>query len=215
MCRGEGTLATGRTFGPGYGVSDGATSSVMRGPTRRFATVLFLDIVGSTPIAEELGDEAWRSLLGRFRAVVRREVKRSEGHEVDTAGDGFFATFPHSTAGLEAARAIVEAVQDVGVDVRVGLHAGEVESDAKHVSGVTVHIGARVMALAGPAQILVTSTVRDMERGGSTTFADAGEHALKGIEGTWRLFSLVDAAGQAPPAPLILTSPMSAVARSE
>jgi class 3 adenylate cyclase len=171
-------------------------------PTRRFATVLFLDIVGSTPIADELGDEGWRSLLARFRNLVRAQLKRHGGHEVDTAGDGFFATFAEPMTALRAARGIADAVQEVGLDVRIGLHAGDVEMSGKHVSGMTVHIGARVMSLASPAQILVTSTLRDMERGADVAFAEAGERALKGVEGTWRLFSVTEVQTEKPPAPL-------------
>jgi class 3 adenylate cyclase len=171
-------------------------------PTRRFATVLFLDIVGSTLIADELGDEGWRSLLARFRSLVRAQLKRHGGREVDTAGDGFFVTFAEPMTALRAARAIADVVQEVGLDVRIGLHAGDVEMSGKHVSGITVHIGARVMSLAGPAQILVTSTVRDMERGADVAFAETHERELKGVEGTWRLFSVTEVQAERPPVPL-------------
>jgi hypothetical protein len=159
----------------------------MPAPARRLATVLFLDIVSSTTIADELGDESWRTLLGRFRRAVRGQLKRHGGREVDTAGDGFFATFPQPLAAIEAAEAITASVHELGLDVRVGIHAGEVELSDGHVSGMTVHIGARAMASAGAAEIVVTSTVRDMEVGSPVRFEDAGEHDLKGV-GRWHLY---------------------------
>jgi class 3 adenylate cyclase len=162
----------------------------MRGPTRRFATVLFLDIVGSTAIAGALGDEGWRRLLGRFRSTVRTELRRNGGHEVDTAGDGFFATFTDPLPAIRAAAAIAEAVHTVGVDVRMGIHAGEIEVEGRRVAGINVHIAARAMALAGPAQIVVTRTVRDIEHGSPVVFADAGVHELKGVGGDWQLYAV-------------------------
>jgi hypothetical protein len=160
----------------------------MPAPTRQLETVLFLDIVGSTTIADELGDEAWRSLLARFRRAVRAELKRQGGREVDTAGDSFFATFPQPLAAIEAADAIMASVHGLGLDVRVGIHTGEVELSDGHVSGMTVHIGARAMASAGSAEIVVTGTVRDMEVGSAVSFEDAGEHELKGVTGRWHLY---------------------------
>ncbi len=150
--------------------------------------MLFLDIVGSTTIADEVGDEAWRTLLARFRRAVRAELKRHGGREVDTAGDGFFATFPQPLAAIDAADAITTSVHELGLDVRVGIHTGEVELSDGHVSGMTVHIGARAMALADAAQVVVTSTVRDMEVGSPVRFEDAGEHELKGVAGRWHLY---------------------------
>jgi class 3 adenylate cyclase len=174
----------------------------MPAPTRRFATVLFLDIVGSTTIAEELGDDGWRRLLARFRAIVRRELKRHDGHEVDTAGDGFFATFAHPLPAIRAAVAIAEAVQEAGLDVREGIHAGEVEVEGNHVAGMNVHIGARVMAAAAPAQVLVTRTVSDIEHGSPVVLTDAGMHDLKGVEGAWHLYALAEVDERPVPAPL-------------
>jgi len=157
---------------------------------RRFATVLFIDIVGSTALATELGDARWRELLTRFRKVVRRDLKRYGGSEQDTSGDGFFATFSQPAQALRAAAAIAAAVQEVGLDVRGGVHAGECEEIDGRLGGIAVHVGARVMALAGPAQVLMTSTVKDLVAGSGASFEDRGLHELKGVEGTRQVFAL-------------------------
>ena len=156
---------------------------------RRLATVLFLDIVGSTHIASDLGDRRWRELLTRFRRTVRAQLKRFHGHEEDTAGDGVFATFPQPANALRAAEAIVEAVHEHGLDVRCGLHFGEAEVVEGKLGGIAVHIGARVMSVAGPAEILVTSTIRDLVAGAGVEFDDLSMHELKGVPGTWQLFA--------------------------
>ena len=171
-------------------------------PGRRLATILFLDIVGSTQIAAELGDRRWRELLGRFREVVRSELKRHHGHEEDTAGDGFFATFSQPAQALRAAVAIVRAVQEIGLDVRCGLHFGESETIEGHLGGIAVHIGARIMALGGAADVLVTSTVRDLVAGGDTQWEDRGSHELKGVPGSWQVWRLEKLDVSALPAPL-------------
>ena len=152
---------------------------------RRLLTVLFLDIVGSTALAHELGDARWRVVLTNFRAAVRRELKRYGGREQGTEGDSFFATFAEPAQALRAAAAIAAAVQDVGLDVRSGVHTGEVEELDRGLGGIGVHIGARVTALAGPAQVMVTSTVKELVAGSGAVFEDAGEHELKGVEGRW------------------------------
>jgi hypothetical protein len=157
---------------------------------RRLATVLFLDIVGSTALATSLGDARWRELLTRFRRVVRAELKRHGGREQDTAGDGFFATFSEPAPALEAAAAIVHAVQQLGVDVRCGVHTGECELIDGKLGGIAVHIGSRVMALAGPAEVLVTGTVKDLVAGSGARFEDRGTHELKGVEGAWHVDAL-------------------------
>ncbi|HYQ10008.1 MAG TPA: adenylate/guanylate cyclase domain-containing protein, partial [Gaiellaceae bacterium] len=132
---------------------------------RRLATVLFVDIVGSTALASELGDARWRELLTRFRRIVRDELKRNGGREQDTAGDGFFATFGEPARALACAAAIVIEVQQLGVDVRAGVHTGECEEIDGKLGGIAVHIGSRIMALAGPAEVLTTGTVRDLVAG--------------------------------------------------
>jgi class 3 adenylate cyclase len=157
---------------------------------RRLATVLFLDIVGSTALASELGDARWRELLMRFRRIVREELKRHGGHEQDTAGDGFFATFAEPARALSGAAAIVVAVQQLGIDVRAGVHTGECEEMDGKLGGIAVHIGSRIMALAGPAEVLTTGTVKDLVGGSGARFEDRGTHELKGVEGSRQVFSL-------------------------
>jgi streptogramin lyase len=164
--------------------------------------VLFLDIVGSTTIASDLDDARWRELLGRFLRTVRAELHRHGGREEDTAGDGVFATFPQPEQGVQAAGAIVVAVQRLGIDVRCGLHFGECEVHDGKLVGLAVHIGARVMSLAGAAEILVTSTVKDLVTGSGIGFEDLSAHELKGVPGTWQIFA-VRRFGSAPaPRPL-------------
>lgn len=152
---------------------------------RRLMTVLFLDIVGSTALAHELGDARWRVVLTSFRAAVRQELKRYGGREQGTEGDSFFATFAEPAQALRAAAAIAGAVQHVGLDVRIGVHTGEVEELDGTLGGIAVHIGARVCALAGAAQVMVTSTVKELVAGSGALFDDAGEHELKGVDGLW------------------------------
>ncbi len=172
---------------------------------RRLLTVLFLDIVGSTALAHELGDARWRVVLTSFRAAVRHELKRHGGREQGTEGDSFFATFAEPAQALRAAAAIVAAVQDVGLDVRSGVHTGEIEELDGTLGGIAVHIGARVTALAGPAEIMVTSTVKELVAGSGAVFEDAGEHELKGVEGLWHthLLRSIDVVVPPPLAPEI------------
>jgi class 3 adenylate cyclase len=159
---------------------------------RVLATVLFTDIVGSTDLAARLGDSVWRELLARHHAIVRRELARFQGRELDTAGDGFFATFEGPAKAVLAAAALREPLRAVGIDVRAGLHTGECEvSDGKLV-GIAVSIGARISSLAGPGEILVSSTVKDLVAGSGLRFEDRGEHQLKGIPEAWRVFALAD-----------------------
>jgi class 3 adenylate cyclase/streptogramin lyase len=157
---------------------------------RHLATVLFLDIVGSTALASELGDARWRELLTRFRRLVREELKRHGGREQDTAGDGFFAAFEEPARALACAAAIVVAVQQLGVDVRAGVHTGECEEIDGKLGGIAAHIGSRIMALAGPAEVLTTGTVMDLVAGSRATFEDRGVRELKGVEGSRQVFSL-------------------------
>jgi class 3 adenylate cyclase len=179
-------------------------------PDRRLATVLFLDIVGSTATASELGDRRWHAILARFRKVVRAELKRFGGKEQDTAGDAFFATFAEPANAIRCAVAISSAVQDVGIDIRIGLHTGEIVSVDGALSGIAVHIGARVMALGGAAEILVTGTVKDLVAGSKIGFEDREVQTLKGVEGTWHVFAVTEVDGARLPSPL---APTDATAR--
>jgi class 3 adenylate cyclase len=159
---------------------------------RVLATVLFTDIVGATERASELGDRRWREVLEQHHAMVRRELERFRGREVDTAGDGFLATFDGPARAVRCARAIQEALAQLGLDVRAGLHTGEVELSDGGVAGIAVHTGARVAALAEGGEVLVSSTVRDLVSGSGIAFEDRGDQELKGV-GVWRLYSVVDA----------------------
>jgi class 3 adenylate cyclase len=159
---------------------------------RSLATLLFTDIVASTERAGELGDRAWGDLLKEHHAVVRSALRRYHGQEVDTAGDGFFATFDGPARAVRCAEDIIRSVENLGLRVRAGVHTGEVEVIDGKVGGIAVHIGARVGALAGPSEVLVSQTVKDLVAGSGLRFEDAGEHYLKGVEGSWRLFRVVD-----------------------
>jgi class 3 adenylate cyclase len=169
---------------------------------RGLTTLLFTDIVGSTDIAVELGDQRWRRIQARHHAEVRRALKRFGGHEVDTAGDGFFATFDTPAAGVRCACAIVEAVRVIGVEIRAGLHFGEVEHEGEKVGGIGVATGARVLAAAGAGDVLVTSTIVDLISGSGLEFADRGTHDLKGIPAGWHLFAVASVDGKPVPPPL-------------
>jgi class 3 adenylate cyclase len=158
---------------------------------RVLATVLFTDIADSTRRASELGDHAWRDLLERHRRLVRGLLSRFQGQEIDTAGDGFLARFDGPARAIRCASGIVESVRSLGLEVRAGLHTGEVELMGSGLSGITVHIGARVAALAQPGQVLVSRTVVDLVAGSDLRFEDLGEHELKGVTGAWRIFRLV------------------------
>jgi pimeloyl-ACP methyl ester carboxylesterase len=159
---------------------------------RMLATVLVTDIAGSTEKLAELGDRAWRELLAAFRAAVRFELTRFRGVEVDTAGDGFLATFDGPARAIRCAAAIRDATRPLGIDLRTGLHTGEVESSGEKVSGLAVHIGARVAASARPGEILVSSTVKDLVAGAGLRFEDRGLQHLKGVPDPWRLFAATD-----------------------
>ena len=160
---------------------------------RVLTTIVFTDIVGSTERAAVLGDGRWRDLLDRHDDIVRHELGRFGGREVNTAGDGFVATFISPSAAIACADAIVDAVRVLGIEVRVGIHAGEVEVRGADIAGLTVHIAARVAALAGPSEVLVSSTVREIVAGSRRTFVERGEHELKGVPWRWRLYALVRA----------------------
>ncbi|SPM39320.1 cyclase, partial [Mycobacterium numidiamassiliense] len=158
---------------------------------RLLTTIVFTDIVSSTARAALLGDDRWRDLLDNHDTIVRHELQRFSGREVNTAGDGFVATFSSPSSAIACADAIVDAVRVLGIEVRVGIHAGEVEVRGTDVAGMAVHIGARVAAHAGPGEVLVSSTVRDIVTGSRHRFADRGESELKGVPGSWRLYALV------------------------
>ena len=161
-------------------------------PDRVLATVLFTDIVGSTERAAALGDHAWGELLERHHAAVRTEFGRFRGHEVSTAGDGFFATFDGPARAIRCARAMTGAVRDLGLQIRAGLHTGEVDRIDGEAGGIAVNIGARVSSLAGPSEVLVSQTVKDLVAGSGIAFEDAGEHELKGVPDRWHLYRVVD-----------------------
>lgn len=169
---------------------------------RRLATVLFVDIVGSTALASRIGDHRWRDLLSRFHRLVRAEVRRRDGRDQDTAGDGVLATFAEPARAVEAAAAIIGAVHDLGLDVRAGIHTGEVGTIDGKLQGIAVNIGARVIALADAAEILTTGTVKDLVVGSTATFEERGAHTLKGVEGTWQVYSVSELNGRPLPRPL-------------
>lgn len=159
-------------------------------PDRVLATVLFTDIVGSTQRAAELGDRTWRELLEKHHAVVRRELDRFRGREIDTAGDGFLATFDGPARAVRCASALVDALQPLGVTIRAGLHTGECEVMGEKLTGIALHIGARVSALAMPGEVLVSSTVKDLVAGSGLRFRERGAHMLRGLPGEWQLFAV-------------------------
>ena len=160
------------------------------GAERVLATVLFTDIVGSTQMAATMGDSSWRNLLDRHDHAVRQQLARFRGTEVVTVGDGFFARFDSPGRGIECALAIRQALGALGIDVRAGLHTGEIELRDADVAGMAVHIGARVSALAGAGEVLVSSSVPPLVSGSAFAFTDRGEHELKGVPGTWRVFAV-------------------------
>jgi class 3 adenylate cyclase/alpha-beta hydrolase superfamily lysophospholipase len=161
-----------------------------REPETVLATVLFTDIVGSTEKLVELGDAGWRELVERHHALVRQQLSRFRGEEVDTVGDGFFARFDGPIRAVRCARAIGESVRELGLGIRAGLHTGECELVGGKIAGLAVNIGARVAALAGSGEVLVTSTVKDLVAGSDLDFQDRGLTELKGVPGDWRLFAL-------------------------
>jgi class 3 adenylate cyclase len=158
-------------------------------PERVLTTVLFTDIVDSTSKAAELGDRQWRDLLEAHHAAVRAQVARYSGRVIRTTGDGFFATFDGPARAIVCAHKTVDAVDDLGLEIRAGIHTGEVEVLDGRIEGIAVHIGARVAAEAKPCEVLVSSIVRDLAAGSGIDFEDRGKHDLKGVPGTWRLFA--------------------------
>jgi class 3 adenylate cyclase len=159
-------------------------------PDRMLATVMFTDIVDSTRQAAEVGDRRWRELVERHDQLVRRELERHRGREVKTMGDGFLATFDGPARGIRAAVDARDAVRELGLEIRAGLHTGEVEVMNGDVRGIAVNIGARVGSAAGPGEVLVSRTVTDLVAGSGIKFADRGVHSLKGVPGEWQLYAV-------------------------
>jgi class 3 adenylate cyclase/pimeloyl-ACP methyl ester carboxylesterase len=196
----------GRSFGPIFGepgplfaelerfiaeIRDGTAPTFE--PDRLLATVLFTDVVAATARAVELGDRAWRELLQRHHETVREELAHFRGREVDTAGDGFFATFDGPARAIRCACAIRERLAELGLPIRAGLHTGECELLDEKIGGIAVHIGARVATHARPSEVLVSSTVKDLVAGSGILFEDRGEHKLKGIPEKWHLYAVSSA----------------------
>jgi pimeloyl-ACP methyl ester carboxylesterase len=170
---------------------EGFLTGVRRGPApdRVLTTVLFTDIAGSTERAAKMGDHDWAGLIERHHAAIRREIDRFQGREVDTAGDGFLARFDGPARAVRCAIGAGEAVRDLGLEIRAGVHTGEVELAGDTIRGVAVHIGARIAGLAAPGQVLVSRTVKDLVAGSGLVFEDRGEHELKGVPDRWHLYA--------------------------
>jgi class 3 adenylate cyclase len=159
-------------------------------PDRAVATVSFTDIVGSTERASALGDRAWADLLERFRGLVSAEVAKFRGRVIDAQGDEVLATFDGPARAIQAATAIIRSVATLDLEVRTGLHTGEIQFTETGVAGLAVHIGARVVALAGPGEVLVSRTVRDLVAGSGLSFTEHGTYKLKGVPDEWQLYSV-------------------------
>jgi class 3 adenylate cyclase len=156
---------------------------------RVLATVMFVDIAGSTERAVQLGDAAWRGLLNSYYAIVRRALARHRGKEANTAGDGILATFDGPARAVRCALEIAQGVKQLGIDIRAGVHIGECELMGDNIGGLAVHIGARIMAEAAPGEVLASGTVKDLVAGSGLSFSDRGAHVLKGVPDQWRLYA--------------------------
>ena len=161
-------------------------------PDRALATVLFTDIVSSTERAAALGDDAWTRTLDRHDALVAREVERHRGRRINTTGDGMLATFDGPARAVRCAQSVCEVVRSLGIEVRAGLHTGEIELRGADIGGIAVHIGQRVSTLAGPGEVLVSSTVKDLVAGSGIAFADRGSQVLRGVPDEWRVFAVAN-----------------------
>ena len=164
--------------------------------TRALAAVLFTDIVDSSAVASRVGDARWKELIARHHAIVRRELKRFGGKELDTAGDGFFASFSEPAAAVRCACAASEAVRELGIEIRAGVHFGECEQVGEKLGGIAVVVGARVMSLGGAGDVLVTATTSDLVAGAGFGFQDRGTHALKGVDGRWHVLAVTEVDGE-------------------
>ena len=173
-----------------------------RGGGPELGAVLFTDIVGSTAVAAEMGNARWGELVARHHRLIRRELRRRGGHEIDTAGDGFFATFERPVDAIRCAVAVTDAVRELGIEIRAGVAFGELETTGRKPSGLVVNTAARVMSVAGPGEVLVPASVREIVSGGGISFAEHGVHRLKGLDGEFRLFTVTEVDGAAPPPPL-------------
>jgi class 3 adenylate cyclase len=162
-----------------------------RATERALLTVLFTDLVGSTEVLSEIGDKRYRELLDDHHALVRRQLELNKGREVNTAGDGFLATFDSPTRAVQCAQAIRDGVQRLGLTIRAGIHTGECEVAGRDVSGLAVHVASRVQSIADSGEILASATVRDLAAGSGLSWIDRGEHELKGVPGRWSLYSVV------------------------
>jgi len=194
VARGDALLSPGVTRRLIGAFTHDATSAFPSGSgaDRILATVMFSDIVSSTELAAEIGDRRWRELLDRHDELVRERLQDTGGREIKATGDGFLALFDAPARAIRCSVSIRDGLRGVGVDVRIGLHAGEVELRGSDVGGIAVNIGARVAASGSAGEVLVSSTVRDLVAGSGIEFADRGEHVLKGVPGRWRLFSVHD-----------------------
>ena len=193
-------MAVGLLYSPGVGDHTRAMASANSG--RTLAAVLFTDMVASTSIAEELGDRRWKVLVDRHHTTVRRELKRFGGRELDTAGDGFFASFKEPASAIACACAASAAVQEAGVDIRAGVHFGECERIGKKLGGITVVVASRIMALGGAGDVLISSTAAELTKGAGFTVEDRGRHELKGVDDRWNVFAVTAVDGQPRPTPL-------------
>ena len=167
-----------------------------RSDSRVLAAVLFTDIVNSSALASRVGDGRWKELIARHHGIVRRELKRFGGRELDTAGDGFYASFAGPAAAIRCACAIADAVRTLGIEIRAGVHFGECEQQKEKLGGIAVVVGARVMSLAGPGEVLVTSSTSALVAGAGLGFTERGEHSLKGVDGEWRLLAVSEVDGE-------------------
>jgi class 3 adenylate cyclase len=165
-----------------------APAPVEEAPRRVLATILFTDIVGSTEHLSRVGDREWRAILQRHHSITRIELERNGGREINTTGDGFLASFEQPGSAIRCAIAVVEAVREMGIEVRAGIHTGECEQLGTNLAGIAVHVAARVASQAQPGEVLVSQTVKDLVAGSEHSFDDAGHHELKGVPGTWRLY---------------------------
>jgi class 3 adenylate cyclase len=166
-----------------------APAPVNEAPSRVLATILSTDIAGSTEHVSRVGDREWRAILQRHNAITRRELARNGGREIDTAGDGFLTSFEQPGSAIRCAITVVEAVRAMGIEVRAGIHTGECEQLGNKLTGIAVHVAARVASKAQPGEVLVSQTVKDLVAGSEHSLDDAGDHELKGVPGTWRLYT--------------------------